>query len=157
MRPVNRLLPTALGVVALAFIAKNTWADGGARTSGGHGTPEDLVSVRVEGAQLDEDYATFHAPDPGLLRMLTFDVNAAGAGAGAMRLGVVRHLSDGGVESLCDVNIPCTTPPKTHIHPDAGTCGDATVQAGEHLKVSPIEGTCGNYPDGMLVATFLWE
>lgn len=157
MRPVNRLLLTALGVVALAFIAKNTWAAGGARTSGGHGTPENLVAVRVEGVQLEEDYATFHAPDPGLLRMLTFDVSAAGSGAGSMRLGVVRHLSDGGVESLCDVHIPCTTAPQTHIHPDAGTCNDAQIAQNEHLKVSPLDDTCGNHPDGTLMATFLWE
>lgn len=157
MRPVNRILLTMFGVVALVFIAKNTWADGGAKVMGGRGTAENLVAIRVVGVQLADDYATVHAPDPGLLRMLTFDVSATGSGAGAMRLGVVRHLSDGGVESLCDVNIPCTTPAQTHIHPDAGTCGDAMIQAGEHLKISPIDGTCGNYPDGTMVATFLWE
>jgi len=89
--------------------------------------------------------------------MLTFDVSAPGAGAGTLELGIVRNLSDGGVESLCSVNIPCSTASGTHIHPDAGSCNDALIAASEHLKVSPLVSTCGNYPDGTLVATFLWE
>lgn len=132
-------------------------AVGGVSVMGGRGTAEDLVGVRVVGNQLEEDYATFHAPDPGVLQMLTFDVSAAGTGAGSMRIGVVRHLSDGGVESLCDVHVPCTTPPQTHVHPDAGTCNDVPISKSEHLKVSPLNDTCGNHPDGMLMATFLWE
>ncbi|MBN1208082.1 MAG: hypothetical protein JXB05_24675 [Myxococcaceae bacterium] len=55
------------------------------------------------------------------------------------------------------MNIPCTTPVQTHLHPDAGTCNDAAISEDEHLKVTPLVSTCGNAPDGTLVATFLWE
>lgn len=157
MRPVNRAALAVLAVGAVFAIARNVGAAGGVSVHRGRGTPENLVAVRVVGVQLAEDYATFHAPDPGVLQMLTFDVSASGSGAGSVRLGVVRHLSDGGVESLCDVNVPCTTPPQTHIHPDAGTCNNAPINQHEHLKVSPVSGSCGNYPDGTMMATFLWE
>ena len=157
MRPVSRAAIVVLGVGVVLVLVRNVGATGGAAVSRGRGTAENMVALRVVGAQVHASYATFHAPDPGLLQMLTFDVSQAGSGAGTVELGVVRNLSDGGVESLCSVNIPCTTAAPAHIHPDAGSCNDAIIAQGEHLKVSPIVSTCGNYPDGTLVATFLWE
>ena len=157
MRPVSKAA-VAVVVVGLALVAaRNVGATGGATVNRGRGTAENLVAVRVVGAQVQPNYATFHSSDPGVLKMLTFDVSAVGTGAGTLELGIVRNLSDGGVEALCSVNIPCTTPVQSHIHPDAGTCNDALIDEGEHLKVSPIVSSCGNYPDGTLVATFLWE
>lgn len=157
MHPVNRILLTAFGVVALAFLAKNTWAAGGARTIGGKGTAESLTTIRVEGVQVSENYLTLHAPHPGQLQQLGFHTSAAGAGAGFIRFGVVRDLADGGVESLCDVNVPCTGGTGTHVHPDAGTCNNAEIADGEHLRFSPVTNDCALPPDGTAVLTFLWE
>lgn len=157
MRPVNRVAIAVVLVGAAVIVSRNVGATGGASVQRGRGTAENLVAVRVVGVQVQPNYATFHAPDPGFLQMLTFDVSAQGSGAGTLELGITRTLSDGGVSNLCSINIPCTTPTQTHIHPDAGSCGDVVIEEDEHLKVSPIVSTCGNYPDGTMVATFLWE
>jgi len=157
MRPVNRAAVAVLVVGVAVVVSRNVGATGGAAVGRGRGTAEDLVPIRVVGVQVQPGYATIHAPDDGVLQMLTFDVEAAGSGAGTLRLGLVENLADGGVNDLCDVNIPCTTASGTHIHPDAGTCGDVPLTKNTHYKVSPITSTCGNYPDGMLMGTFLWE
>lgn len=157
MRPVSRALLLGGAAMAVLLIAKSGGATGGASVSRGRIFTDDLVGVRVVGAQVQPNYATFHASSEGALHRATFDTTAPGSGAGVLRLGVVRNLSDGGTGILCEVTIPCTSAGGTHIHPDAGTCDDAAISEGEHLKLSPIDDQCGNAPDGMFMATFRWQ
>lgn len=98
--------------------------------------------------------STIHMPDNGTLDLLTYDVNNVGTGSGVMEVAITRGLPDGGVESLCQVNVECTSPAQSHLHPDAGTCGGVLVEQGQHLKLDVLSSGCGTKPDGFVTGYF---
>lgn len=116
----------------------------------GRGTSEDMVALEMANVVPGVHHVGLTAPDPGRIVHLQWTTRVSGSGVGDALFDVVRESDD---TVLCTATVPCAQAIAGHVHVEC----DAEIIAAEHLDVAPRAPGCALMPQGVLVATFVWQ
>lgn len=140
MKPVHLLLVALAGGSAVGTGFHST----------GRGTAEDLVPMSMVNVTPGVHHIGLTAPDAGRLVHLEWTTHTAGSGVGSTSFDIIRESDD---SVLCTAVVPCTQQIGQHVHVE---CAAEIIDA-EHLDVAPRAPGCALMPQGVLVASFLWQ